>query len=127
MYMWGRPRRAAGSQPALLTMTDNDRAFLEAVSRLAYCNPFLPQQRVALGDAFQEGEPVIESPCRQIAASERFSIPSLSAGNPFLPERIAYERAALGDDFQEGEPGIENLCQQIAARETFSIPSLSAC
>jgi transcriptional regulator with AAA-type ATPase domain len=39
-----------------------ERSFLEAVSRLAYCNPFLPEriefEREALGEEFEPGEPV---------------------------------------------------------------------
>lgn len=51
-------------------LTDNERSFLEAVSNLAFCNPFLPErtayERAALGSEFVEGEPVwsmaVESP-----------------------------------------------------------------
>src|SRR5450631_3716365 len=43
-------------------VTPHQRAFLQAVSNLAYCNPFLPEriefERAALGDAFVPGEPV---------------------------------------------------------------------
>lgn len=43
-------------------LTPDERAFLEAVSELAYCNPFLPEstelEREALGPAFRDGEPV---------------------------------------------------------------------
>jgi DNA-binding NtrC family response regulator len=43
-------------------LADNERSFLEAVSNLAFCNPFLPErtkyERLALGDSFVEGEPV---------------------------------------------------------------------
>jgi len=43
-------------------LTANERSFLEAVSNLAFCNPFLPErtryERVALGEDFVEGEPV---------------------------------------------------------------------
>ncbi len=39
-----------------------ERAFLQAVARLGYCNPFLPErveyERQSLGAAFEEGEPV---------------------------------------------------------------------
>lgn len=51
-------------------LRDHERSFLEAVSRLAFCNPFLPErtefERSALGSDFVEGEPVwsmlVESP-----------------------------------------------------------------
>jgi len=43
-------------------LTGEDRAFLEAVSALAYCNPFLPErialEQRALGPEFVPGEPV---------------------------------------------------------------------
>jgi hypothetical protein len=46
-----------------------ERSFLQAVSQLAYCNPFLPErvelERGALGDDFVEGEPVWSLPVDQ--------------------------------------------------------------
>lgn len=43
-------------------LSSSERAFLEAVSGLAYSNPFLPEhtelERAALGTEFQEGEPI---------------------------------------------------------------------
>ncbi len=43
-------------------MSSEERSFLQAVSELAYCNPFLPErtqiERSALGRDFVEGEPV---------------------------------------------------------------------
>lgn len=43
-------------------VSEADRAFLQAVSKLAYCNPFLPEridhERAALGDEFVNAEPV---------------------------------------------------------------------
>lgn len=53
-------------------VNQSDRNFLEAVSKLAYCNPFLPErieyEREALGQEFQEAEPVwsmrVEDPDR---------------------------------------------------------------
>ncbi|HLY20036.1 MAG TPA: sigma 54-interacting transcriptional regulator [Bryobacteraceae bacterium] len=46
----------------MLFLTPQHRAFLHAVSQLAYANPFLPErvefERAALGDAFIAGEPV---------------------------------------------------------------------
>ena len=50
--------------PGFLTATE--RSFLAAVSKLAYCNPFLPEridwERAALGEEFVEGEPVWSQP-----------------------------------------------------------------
>jgi len=46
----------------MLAISATDRAFLQAVSKLAYCNPFLPErleyERDALGDEFSEEETV---------------------------------------------------------------------
>jgi transcriptional regulator with AAA-type ATPase domain len=43
-------------------LTPSERTFLKAVSRFAYCNPFLPEhtefERAALGPEFLEGEPI---------------------------------------------------------------------
>jgi len=51
---------------------NRERAFLESVSRLGYCNPFLPErvdlERAALGSDFVEGEPVWSQP---VAEPER--------------------------------------------------------
>jgi len=50
-------------------VSGSERAFLRAVSRLAYCNPFLPErigcERAALGKEFVEGEPVWSLPVEQ--------------------------------------------------------------
>src|SRR5262249_28920953 len=47
-------------------LTPQERAFLQTVSKLAYCNPFLPErvalEREALGAEFVEGEPVWSLP-----------------------------------------------------------------
>jgi DNA-binding NtrC family response regulator len=47
-------------------LTTSERSFLRAVSRLAFCNPFLPErvdcEREALGADFVEGEPVWSLP-----------------------------------------------------------------
>src|ERR1700731_548821 len=50
-------------------LSRSERAFLRAVSQLAYCNPFLPErvacERDALGADFVEGEPVWSLPVDQ--------------------------------------------------------------
>ncbi|MGH9666660.1 MAG: sigma 54-interacting transcriptional regulator [Bryobacteraceae bacterium] len=47
-------------------LSGQKRAFLHAVSQLAYCNPFLPErmefERAALGSSYVEGEPVWSLP-----------------------------------------------------------------
>ena len=46
----------------MVFLSPEERAFLRAVSQLAYCNHFLPErvefERQALGSQFLEGEPV---------------------------------------------------------------------
>jgi transcriptional regulator with AAA-type ATPase domain len=72
------------------------RPFLEAVSRLAYANPFLPErvehERAALGPAFVEGEPVW---------SYRADKPEPRANVWRLQERL--------------EPVVEDLAQRLRA------------
>jgi transcriptional regulator with AAA-type ATPase domain len=50
-------------------LSKRERSFLEAVSRLAYSNPFLPEraelERTALGDEFVPGEPVWSLPVQE--------------------------------------------------------------
>jgi hypothetical protein len=50
-------------------LSRSERAFLQAVSQLAYCNPFVPErvdlERAALGSEFVEGEPVWSLPVNQ--------------------------------------------------------------
>ncbi len=47
-------------------LTPNERTFLQAVSKLATCNPFLPERieyrREALGSDFREEDPVFRMP-----------------------------------------------------------------
>jgi len=47
---------------AMALITDADRTFLRAVSKLAYCNPFLPErieyEREVLGEDFADAEPI---------------------------------------------------------------------
>src|SRR5437667_150263 len=85
-------------------LTGSDRTLAEAISRLAYCNPFLPEriecERQALGDAFvpggtlwhATGEP--EPPPNVFALRER-------AGA--LSERLAARLA------EQARPGAEDL------------------
>jgi len=53
----------------LAFVSQSERSFLQAVSQLAYCNPFLPErvdlERAALGDEFVAGEPVWSLPVDQ--------------------------------------------------------------
>ncbi|HUA57223.1 MAG TPA: sigma 54-interacting transcriptional regulator [Verrucomicrobiae bacterium] len=94
-------------------IADGDRAFLEAVSKLGYCNPFLPErvewERQALGERFSESEPVwsqlVENPeeprrnvLRLVARLEPCveSIrASLSEGGMTDREGVLYEDAVL--------------------------------
>src|SRR5712691_4803813 len=58
-----------GSVQFMSFLSRSERAFLGAVSHLAYCNPFLPErvecERAALGSEFVEGEPVWSLPVDQ--------------------------------------------------------------
>ena len=51
---------------AMALLSTTDRIFFDAISQLAYCNPFLPEranfERAALGADFVEGEPVWSQP-----------------------------------------------------------------
>jgi hypothetical protein len=46
----------------MVFLSPSERSLLQSISRLGYCNPFLPErvelERAVLGDAFYEGEPV---------------------------------------------------------------------
>src|SRR5207249_8485296 len=50
-------------------LSPHEREFLRIVSKLAYCNPFLPErvalEREALGTEFVEGEPVWSLPVEE--------------------------------------------------------------
>src|SRR5690348_5793250 len=56
------PARARTINVHMTFLSPPQRAFLQAVSQLAYANPFLPErvayERAALGEAFIPGEPV---------------------------------------------------------------------
>ena len=47
--------------PCMPLLTGRERTFLQAVSQVSYCNPFLSElpeyERVALGKDFVEGDP----------------------------------------------------------------------
>jgi len=92
---------------------DADRSFFEAVSELAYCNPFSPErirlERLALGDDFREGEPAwslrLEDPAgpllngEAIAERVRALLPGrrdrITAGRRTSKELRLYEDAVL--------------------------------
>src|SRR5438445_370338 len=50
-------------------LSKSERAFLQNVSQLIYCNPFLPEriscERAALGSEYVEGEPVWSLPVNE--------------------------------------------------------------
>jgi transcriptional regulator with AAA-type ATPase domain len=86
-------------------LTERERAFLRAVSRLAYCNPFLPEridcEREVLGPDFRDGESIW---------SLQVEAPETPAANPVeitrrveamvgrLRESLAGGTRARGDD-----------------------------
>ena len=94
-------------------LSQSERAFLAAVSQLAYSNPFLPErieyERAALGREFEEGEPVwslpVEEPERpranvwrivarleKLAEQVRQRLPGAGAGTQSL---VLYEDAVI--------------------------------
>src|SRR5271157_530997 len=84
-------------------LSARERAFLESVSRLGYCNPFLPErvdlERAALGGDFVEGEPVWSQP---VAEPERPRANAWRVSEKL--ERVAEElRARLAADAEAGE------------------------
>lgn len=81
------------------------RLFFEAVSRLGFCNPFLPErveyERQALGEAFEEGEPVwsmqVADPDRRRANAWQVA-ERIEARIGEIRERIPNEPAASEKD-----------------------------
>ena len=75
-----------------------DAEFLEAVARVAFANPFLPDrielEREALGDEFQAGSPLVWS--RRADVDESPAEPSASCRRA-LPRLLILARAALVD------------------------------
>jgi hypothetical protein len=90
---------------ALSFLADADRTLAEAISRLAYCNPFLPErieyERQALGDAFVPGGTLWhatgnpEPPPNVFALRER-----AEALSNRLAARLAENARASTDDLQ---------------------------
>ncbi len=72
----------------MIFITPPDRLFATSVSRLVYCNPFLPEriacERAALGEAFVGGDPVWNAAARPLAAhaQRRAHRPAGGRGGP---------------------------------------------
>lgn len=83
-----------------------DRAFLQAVSKVCYCNPFLPEgveyERQALGSEFEAGRPVwsfqVDDPERPINRVKIYN--RLEALLPVLRDRLAGGVRAAASDLQ---------------------------
>jgi DNA-binding NtrC family response regulator len=88
-------------------LSGRERDFLQAVSNLAFCNPFLPErthfERAALGSEFVEGEPIW----------------SLDVDDP---ER---ERPNVWKVFARLEPLIEELCVRLRSAEDVTESELA--
>ena len=84
-------------------LKSNERAFLSTVSRLAFCNPFLPElerfQREALGPEFKTGEPPLS---RRTDGPDR-----MSANSWKVYERLTPLIADLRDRLAAGKTGQE--------------------
>ncbi|MDH3457677.1 MAG: sigma 54-interacting transcriptional regulator [Gemmatimonadota bacterium] len=79
-------------------LTGSERAFLEAVSRLAYVNPFLPEridhEREVLGPDFREGESVWRL---------QVEMPEIPAANPVeITQRVEAMIGRLRESLAEG-------------------------
>ncbi len=94
-------------------LTSRERAFLEAVARISYCNPFLPEllefERLALGDAFVEEEAMWSL---QVADPERIRgntgkiLPRLQALLDVLCERLKQDPTASRQELELYEDGL---------------------
>ena len=96
-----------------------ERAFLRAASRLAFCNPFLPErvehERAALGGEFADDEPVwsfsVREPERRRTNVWRIAA-RLEELCPRLREKLAAGAAAGDEDCVLYEDGVLNLLYQ---------------
>jgi hypothetical protein len=94
-------------------LTAREHAFLEAVARLSYSNPFLPEllefERLALGDAFVEEEPLWSL---QVADPERIRgntgeiLRRLQALLDVLRERLKQDPTASRQELELYEDGL---------------------
>jgi transcriptional regulator with AAA-type ATPase domain len=100
-------------------LSPQQRAILQAISRLAYCNPFLPErvefERAALGDAFVPGEPVWSQRVRdpeQPRANAWRIVERLEALAPQLQARLRQGGEARESDLVLYEDAILHLLYQ---------------
>jgi transcriptional regulator with AAA-type ATPase domain len=100
-------------------LSSSERGFLRAASRLAFCNPFLPErvahERAALGDEFVEDEPVwsfsVLDPERRRANVWRIAA-RLDELCPRLRAKLAAHVAASEEDRVLYEEAVINLLYQ---------------
>lgn len=100
-------------------LSSTDRAFLRSASRLAFCNPFLPErvehERAALGSEFADDEPVwsfsVLDPERRRANVWRIGA-RLDELCPRLRGKLASRVAANDEDRVLYEEGVINLLYQ---------------
>ena len=101
-----------------------ERAFLRAASRLAFCNPFLPErvehERAALGTEFADDEPVwsfsVHEPGRRRANVWRIGS-RLDELCPRLRGKLAARVAATEEDRILYEDGVLNLLVAVRPEE----------
>lgn len=97
----------------------SERSFLRAASRLAFCNPFLPErvehERAALGAEFADDEPVwsfsVREPERRRTNVWRIAA-RLEELCPRLRDKLAAGTAASGEDRVLYEDSVLNLLYQ---------------
>jgi hypothetical protein len=100
-------------------LSSSERAFLRAASRLAFCNPFLPErvehERAALGAEFADDEPVwsfsVHEPGRRRANVWRIGS-RLDDLCPRLRGKLAARVASTEEDRVLYEDGVLNLLYQ---------------
>jgi transcriptional regulator with AAA-type ATPase domain len=100
-------------------LTSPERAFLRAASRLAFCNPFLPErvehERAALGSEFAADEPVwsfsILDPARRRTNVWRIGA-RLEELCPYLRDRIEARTPSSDEDRVLYEEAVLNLLYQ---------------
>jgi len=100
-------------------LTSQERAFLRAASRLAFCNPFLPErvehERAALGSEFADDEPVwsfsILDPERRRTNVWRIAA-RLEELCPRLRDKLAAHTASTDEDRVLYEEAVLNLLYQ---------------
>ncbi len=113
----------------MLRISEKDRQFLQAVSQLAYCNPFLPErvkyERAALGKDYVVGENVWSASVHDPASSSK-NVARVHARLEPLIERQSRMQNRSSTDLEIYEDGVHHLLYQryypqfVSAKESWS-------